>query len=60
MWWLVEGEGFGGDDGHVSDEEEVEEEEQMLESEALEGEGEAAGYAVSRTVRQQQSIWAVN
>lgn len=43
VWFLVEGEGFGGDDDHVSDEEDVEEEESRLRAEALEGEAEAAG-----------------
>ncbi|TKA74602.1 hypothetical protein B0A55_05434 [Friedmanniomyces simplex] len=40
VFWLVEGEGFGGDDGEVSDEEEVEE---VLGEEGLEGEADAAG-----------------
>jgi len=39
VFWLEEGEGFGGDD-EVSDEEE---EEEVLEAEGLEGEAEAAG-----------------
>jgi len=39
VFWLEEGEGFGGDD-EVSDEEE---EEEILEAEGLEGEAEAAG-----------------
>ena len=47
VFFLVEGEGFGGEDDHVSDEEEIEEDEEerleMLRVEALEGEAEAAG-----------------
>ena len=43
IWFLVEGEGFGGDDDHVSDEEEVEEDEEQLRAEALKGEAEGAG-----------------
>ncbi len=41
-WLLVEGEGFGGDDGDVSDEEEIEDDD-ILRAEAIEGEAEAAG-----------------
>lgn len=41
VFWLVEGEGFGGDDGDESDDEE--EEAELLREEALEGEAEAAG-----------------
>lgn len=47
MFWLVEGEGFGGDD-EVSDEEDEDEEEETplnLRAAALEGEAEAAGKA---------------
>jgi hypothetical protein len=44
IWFLIEGEGFGGDDDQVSDEEEFdEEEEDRLRAQALEGEAEAAG-----------------
>ena len=43
VWLLVEGEGFGGDDDQVSDEEEVEEDEHFLREEVLEGEAEAGG-----------------
>jgi MFS family permease len=40
VFWLEEGEGFGGDDGEVSDEEE---EDEILREEGLEGEAEAGG-----------------
>ena len=43
VWFLVEGEGFGGDDDHVSDEEEIEEDDSMLQVEGLVGEAEASG-----------------
>lgn len=44
VFWLVEGEGFGGDDGDVSDEEDFDEQdEEVLREEALEGGAEAAG-----------------
>ena len=43
VWFLVEGEGFGGDDDHVSDDEDLEEEEERLLAEGLEGEAEAVG-----------------
>lgn len=43
VWLLVEGEGFGGDDDHVSDMEDDEEVEETLRAEALEGEAESAG-----------------
>ncbi|KAK3726145.1 hypothetical protein LTR37_000293 [Vermiconidia calcicola] len=43
IWFLVEGEGFGDDEGHISDEEEEEEEDEVLQSQALEGEAAAAG-----------------
>ena len=43
VWFLVEGEGFGGDDDHISDEEDADEEENRLRAQGLEGEAEAAG-----------------
>ena len=43
VWFLVEGDGFGDDEGHVSDEEELEEDDLVLRAEALEGEAEAIG-----------------
>lgn len=44
VWYLVENEGFGGDDDHVSDEEEFDEdEESLLREQGLEGAAEASG-----------------
>lgn len=46
VFYLVEGEGFGGDEdenGQISDDEDEEEAEDLLRAEALEGEAEAAG-----------------
>lgn len=45
VFWLVEGDGFGGDDGEVSDEEDEEEQaaEEILTAEGLQGEAEQAG-----------------
>ncbi|KAK5110571.1 hypothetical protein LTR62_005764 [Meristemomyces frigidus] len=43
VFWLEEGEGFGGDDGEVSDQEEVDEIEELLREDGLEGEAEAVG-----------------
>lgn len=56
IWFLVEGEGFGGDDDHVSDEEDVEEDEESLQIQALEGGAEAAGRPGPNLIPNQEQI----